>query len=160
MAKVKVTARFQILEFLDKFIDGATAESIGRAVVEESKKLIATGQSPVRGFGRLERYKDRKSYPGKLKNATPVNLNLSGAMLDGLTFRRKGSDVIEVGMLGGSAKVKEIAGYHQDGTPNMAARRFVPDADGEEWAVSIMRRIRDLYGERLAKLIRQSNKKG
>ena len=160
MPKVKVTAKFQILELIDRFIDGTTANSIGNAVVDEARNLIASGISPVRGHGRFERYKDRTKYPGNRKSVRPVNLYLSGDMLDtGFGFRRTERDSIEVGMVKGSSHVKEIAGYHHDGTEKMAQRRFIP-GDDEEWSVSIMRRIRDIYGERLAKLIRQSNKKG
>jgi hypothetical protein len=204
MAKVKVTARFQILEFIDRFVDGATANAIGKTVVTEAKAMIAEGQSPVRGHGRFEAYKAqgrataiekerkaavkgtsakslerfaanakasaasaaaKKGYPwsamGKYpdKKVRPVNLELSGEMLDALTFRVLPSkNAIEVGIIGGSADVKERAKAHHDGTKDMARRRFIP-GEGEEFAVSIMRAIRELYGKRLAYLIGRSNKK-
>jgi hypothetical protein len=158
MAKVKVTTKFKILELINGFVDNATANAIGNTVVEESKRLISEGQSPVRGEGRYGAYKNRKRYPGKRKPARPVNLNLSGEMLEGFGFRNKGSDVIEVGMVGGSARDKEIAGYHQTGTDNMIARPIVPQ-ENEEWAITIMRAIRDEFGKRLYSLIKQSNKK-
>ena len=121
--------------------------------------MIGEGQSPVRGYGRYTRYKDRKSYPGDLKPARPVNLELTGEMLQGYDFKISNKpDTIEVGMVRGSAFAKEKAGYHQTGTSVMAQRKLVP-GDNEEWAVSIMRRIRDIYGKRLEFLIRQSNKK-
>lgn len=157
MAKVKVTTRFQILELLNRFIDGPTANAIGRTVVEEAKEMISQGQSPVRGHGRFERYKDRNKYPGDLKPHRPVNLKLTGEMLAGLTFKRKDANTIEVGYLRASQKRKEIAGYHMSGTDNMAMRRTIPQ-EGEEWAVSIMRALRDLYGKRLETLIKRSNK--
>ena len=146
------------MELIDRFIDNATANDIGRTVVAEAKRMIAEGQSPVRGYGRFERYKDRTKYPGKLKDARPVNLYLSGDMLKAFGHRISGKDAIEVGMVKGSEFQKEKAGYHHDGTDAMAQRRFVPGKD-EEFAVSIMRAIRDIYGKRLASLIRKSNKK-
>lgn len=158
MAKVKTTAKFKIIEFVDKFIDGATANSIGRAVVDGMKEAIAEGQSPVRGNKRFARYKDRYSYPGKLKPHRPVNLNLTGEMVAGLGHRMKDKSTIEVGMTKGSADRKKIAGYHNTGTENMAARPFIPQ-DGEEFSQRIMNTIRDAYSKRLATLIKKANKK-
>lgn len=158
MARIKVTTRFKILEFIDRFVDDTTANAIGKAVTEEAKRNMSEGQSPVRGYGRYERYKDRTKYPGDLKEARPVNLYLSGRMLAGYNYRVKRDGVVEVGMVGGSARDKEIAQYHQDGTSVMAQRKIVP-GDGEDWSVRIMRTIRDLYGKRLAKVISRANKK-
>lgn len=159
MAKAKVTSRFQILSLLENFIDSATAKDLGQTVVSEARDNISQGLSPVRGYGRFQAYKNRKSYPGDLKSARPVNLKLSGDMLRGFGFRVSGKDAVVVGMVGGSSFDKEKAAYHQAGTPTMAQRKIVPD-EGEEWSVSIMRKIRDVYGKRLENLIRQANKKG
>lgn len=164
MATVKVTTKFQILDFIDRFVDGTTGNAIGSAVVKECRKMIAEGQSPVRGHKRFGKYKDRKKYPGKRKAARPVNLYMTGEMLDkgfGFRFKKGGQrsgGTIEVGMIKGSEERKEIAGYHHDGTPNMVQRRFVPGS-GEHFAVSVMRVIRDLYGKRLTQIIAMSNKK-
>ena len=158
MAKIKVTARFAILELIDRFIDNATANDIGRTVVTEAKRMIAEGQSPVRGYGRFERYKDRTKYPGKLKDARPVNLYLSGDMLKAFGHRISGKDAIEVGMVKGSELQNDKATGHHTGDGYPVQRRFIP-GEGEEFAVSIMRAIRDIYGKRLASLIRKSNKK-
>lgn len=211
MARTKVTTRFKILEFIDRFVDNTTANAIGEAVTEEAKRLISEGQSPVRGIGRMAGYSEtyKMAIKGDIKfrsfknggtvailppeklnkkgNATlikknkktgkfearrerfapglgvgkqvrPVNLHLTGEMLEGYSFRVKGKDVIEVGIIHGSAERKEIAGYHQSGTENMPRRPLVP-GEGEEFAVSVMRRIRDLYGKRLADVIRRANSK-
>ena len=158
MAKVKTTARFQILELIDKFVDGATANAIGEAVVTEAKRMVSEGQSPVRGHGRFERYKNRQKYPGDLKPHRPVNLKLTGEMLAGLTFRQKSATSIEVGFIKASADRKKVAEFHTSGTEHMAMRRVIPQKD-EEWAVSIMRRLRDLYGKRLETLIKRANRK-
>jgi hypothetical protein len=164
MAKVKVTSRFKILELLDSFVDNATANDLGKTIVTEAKQNISEGLSPVRGYGRFERYKNPEKYPlglppGLKKNQRPVNLDLTGEMLAGYDYRLSHKkDTIEVGMVSGSAFAKEKAQYHNEGTPNMAQRKIVPD-EGEEWSVSIMRKIRDLYSRRLEFLIRQANKK-
>lgn len=196
MAKVKTTVRFDILEYIDRFVDGTLANAIGNTVVDESRALIDSGQSPVQGYGRFERYSPRyvswikndkkkrgktaaavvrshapasKSRTAKAKKAKkeaerhgkqvrPVNLYLSGEMLDdGYGFEVRGESVF-VGMVRGSAAKKEIASYHNDGTDRLPQRRIVPGA-GEQWAISIMRAIRDLYGERMKKIIRDSSKK-
>lgn len=203
MAKVKVTSRFKMLEYINKLVDGTTAEAIGATVVETAKEMIAGGQSPVRGWGRFEAYKaqgrvnsiekDRRAvsrgltkgsnahqgvqaaaklatekakqgYPYSVmkkypdKNVRPVNLELTHEMQEGFGFRRLSDNAVEVGYLYCSAKRKEIAGYHQSGTENMAARRTIPQK-GEEWAVRIMRQIRDIYGRRVVAVIREANKK-
>jgi hypothetical protein len=158
MAKVKTTAKFDILELVKGFMNSRTQDEVGNAVVDEAKKLISEGQSPVRGYGRFERYKDRTKYPGSLKSARPVNLYLTGEMLAGFSFRKRADGVVEAGMVKGSSDRKEIAAYHNEGTPNMAQRRIVP-GEGEEWTISIMRKIRDVYEKRLSEVIRQSNKK-
>lgn len=166
MARSNTTVKFQILEFLNNFVDDATANAIGKTVVDEAKDMMASGQSPVRGIGRYKVYSD--AYKSAIKTAKrgamrektirPVNLHLTGEMLDGYGFRRKSANSIEIGMVSGSTERKEIAEYHQKGTRKMPARPLVP-GENEEWAVSIMRAIRDAYGKRLRQLIERSNKK-
>lgn len=156
MSKVKVTAKFQILDLLDQLVNENTNHAIGRTIEEEARKMIAEGQSPVKGYGRFERYKDRKKYPGDQKPARPVNLNLTGQMMRLFGYRLKGK-AVEVGFIKRGPH-GDLPEYHQEGTEHMAQRRLTP-GEGEEWAVSIMRRIRDLYEKRLEKFIRQTNKK-
>lgn len=159
MAQVKVTTKWKILEVVDRFFDNATATSIGKTVSDEAKRMISEGQSPVRGYGRFEKYANKDSYPGDRKPARPVNLDLTGKMLKGYGHQVSSKkNTVEVGMVRGDNTDKEIAGYHQEGTDKMAQRRMVP-GEGEEWAVSIMRSISDTWSKRLADLIRQSNKK-
>lgn len=159
MAKVNVTTKFDIAELIAKFTDTKTGNEIGETVVGEAKRMISEGQSPVRGYGRFERYKDPAKYPGNRKNQRPVNLEDTGDMLAGYDYQVLASDdTVKVGMVNGSADEKKIAGYHNEGTAPMAQRRIVPGA-GEEWAVSIMRKVRDVYEKRLSQLIKQSNKK-
>ncbi len=163
MAKVKVTSRFKILELIDGFLDGTTVNAIGNTIVKQAKELIASGQSPVRGYGRFQVYSDsykkqiRGAYGRNLdKSVRPVNLTATGLMLDGYTFRQKGRESIEVGVMKGNHA--KLAVYHNDGTDKMPARPIVPEKD-EEFSTSIMRDVRDKYGERLRKLISESNKK-
>lgn len=158
MAKVKVTTKFKILELIDRFTDTTLANSIGSTIVKEAKRNIAEGQSPVRDHGRFERYKDRTKYPGKIKEARPVNLLLSGEMLENYDYEIQTDGAIKVGIVSGSKDVKDRAGYHNEGTNVMAMRRTVPQ-QGEEWSIRIMRAIRDIYGKRLEQIVKASNKK-
>lgn len=158
MAKVKTTSKFQILDLIDNFVDKATVREIGETIVTEAKENISQGLSPVRGYGRFEKYKNPKKYPGELKNQRPVNLELTGEMMDAYDYREGKKDVVNVGVYG-SSFAREKARYHQEGTDKMAQRKLIP-GDGEEWSVSIMRKLREVYSTRLKFLIRQSNKKG
>jgi len=164
MAKIKVTTKFKILELIDRFVDDTTANAIGNTVVTEAKKLISEGQSPVRGIGRFKRYSEsyKTAIKGKSKalagkKVTPVNLNVTGKMLALFGYRIK-NDVIEVGYTE-AGEHDDLPKYHQAGSGNMPSRPTVPQS-GEEWTITIMRAIRDAYGARLEKLIRQANKKG
>lgn len=158
MARVKVTVNFDLTRYLDQFMDSSTVERMGNAVVNRMKEIMASGQSPVRGYGRFVAYKNPKRYPGKLKTARPVNLKLTGEMYDGLSHRRKTETSILVGMVQGSDERKEIAGYHNAGASPVPMRRFIPQR-GEEFVVSIMRLIRQIYRERMNDLIARSNRK-
>jgi hypothetical protein len=164
MAKVKTTVRFQILELLDSFVDQTTANTIGQTVVDEAKRMISEGQSPVRGYGRFDGYSDTykqtiKNNPRTEfsdKNVRPVNLSLTGKMLSLFGFRVRGQ-AVEVGFVR-SGEHAELAEIHNEGLGKMPQRRMVP-GDGEEWSVTIMRAIRDVYETRLEKIIRQANKR-
>ena len=158
MAKVKVTAKFDILDNIEKLLDPGTADEVGETIVEGAKEMIADGISPVRGHGRFESYKDKDKYPGNQKPPKPVNLNLSGDMLKAFTFERTNPQTVKVGIIGASDEIETRAKAHNSGTDDMAMRRFIPQA-GEEWAVSIMRKLREVYRKRLDFLIKQSNKK-
>lgn len=164
MAKVKTRAKFEIIELIDRFIDKRTAEEIGNTLVKEAKQLVSEGTSPVRGHGRFARYKDRDKYPlgnetaqALGKKARPVNLTLTGEMLAGLSFKQTSKAALEWGFTKLTGKKKKIAEYHTSGTDHMAMRRVVPQ-EGEEFAVTIMRRLRDIYAKRLADLARISNR--
>lgn len=136
-------------------IKGAGKAAVGRAVAKAVNGVKKPKQNIV---ARKAKEKAQKLN----KKVRPVNLyggKGSPHMLDGYDYRiGPTKDTITVGMVGGSSDKKEIAGYHQEGTRKMPARPLVP-GEGESWAVSIMRAIRDRYSKRLADLIRQSNKK-
>lgn len=156
MAKTRTKVHFSITTLMQNFMTDAVAREIGEAVHEEVRSLISKGQSPVRGERRFSQYKNRKSYPAALKPAVPVNLQLSGEMLNSLNFQRRG-DVVDYGFLASTpADVMTRARAHQEGTDKMAARPMVPEA-GQEWAVSVVRKLKDVYSRRLQAIIKKSN---
>ena len=157
MAKVKVKASWAIVSLVPKAFDPKTKQELGDVVVQEAKNMISQGTSPVRGRRRFDAYKNRKDYPGDLKSARPVNLYLSGKMLSFYGWKNSGKNGIKVGVSGAPQKVMKYSEAHNNGTDNMPMRQHTPK-DGEELAVTIMRKIRDTFKKRLSLLIRQSNK--
>jgi len=156
MAKTRTKVYFSISTLIQSFTTDAVAREIGESVREEARSLISRGQSPVRGERRFAQYKNRETYPGKLKPAVPVNLELSGDMLNSLAFQRRG-DTVDFGFLAGTPRdVMARAQAHQEGTDKMAARPMIPAA-GQEWAVSIVRKLKDVYSRRLQDIIKKSN---
>jgi hypothetical protein len=176
MAEITVTVDWDIDQYLGELVDDATIESIGSAVVEQAKEMIAAGISPVAGLGRFEGYSDsyKAAMQGKVmfrnvnghvvamgnrkdprlegKNPRPVNLELTGDMLEAYRYRRGPDDSLEVGYMG----APEYAEFHQAGTDRMPARKTVPD-DGETFAETIMDEVKVLYSERVSAIIDKSN---
>ncbi len=158
MSKVKVSVKFDMIEALDGLLDAKTVDALGSAFHEKVQGMLDQGISPVRGQRRLERYKNPESYPGNKKPKRPVNLSLSGQMRSHMDYKQKDAQTIEYGFLSGTPnEILELAGYHQDGTPNMAARPLVP-TKAEEWAVSIVRTLKEIYSLRLDSIIKKSNR--
>ena len=95
VGEVKTTISNKLLNNLRQLnqvvVTTAFAEKLGTMVVEESKKMIRAGISPVKGVGRFVGYKDPEKYPGTRKPARPVNLTLTGEMVDSLSFRKEGN---------------------------------------------------------------------
>lgn len=117
---------------------------IGETVISEMKKSLKVGVSPVKGERRLEPYVNPKSYPGKLKPRSPVNLELSGDMLDALDYKVSDGRVT-VGIFDGKEAVKARA--HNDGEGNMPRRHFMPTDKGDELNVTISQKVRDLFAK-------------
>lgn len=129
------------------------AQIVGSGILNAAKRLIASGTSPVRGFGRFAQYKDSKSYPAGKKSATPVNLSLTGTMLSHLNYRRN-QNKIEFGILPDAPnKVKVIARVHNTGErADIPQRQFIPK-DGQEFVPSIQALIRRLFKERVLRIL-------
>ncbi len=92
------------------------------------------------------------------KSVRPVNLSLTGEMRTWLRYQKKDAMTVEYGFLKGTPKdVAVRAEVHNGGTPTTAARPMIP-GEGEEWAVSIVRALKEVYSARLDAIIKKSNR--
>lgn len=184
MAKTNVSTKFDISAALNRFLGDSDIQDIGNAITEEARALIASGQSPVDGVGRFVAYKGvaqsrafagtkrgaelakssgaypysvMKKYPGK--QVRPVNLELSGDMLDSLSFRALPQNVgIEWGILNSANEaVKVRAKANNEGTATIPQRQFIP-GEGQTFTTSIIRRIIQVYSARLRAILEESSR--
>lgn len=135
-------------ESLEKIIESVKSvrnlEELGRVAVREMRLSLERGISPIRGERRLANYSASYSKAIKMgwlehaKKVRPVNLILSGQMLRALEYKAQ-YGLLEVGIW--DSEMAELAGYHQDGTDNMPARRFIPTQKSEQLAVTIDRAL-------------------
>lgn len=141
---MKITERVK-----ESFKVEMTTGSIGLEFVKAIQNLIKKGISPVEGFGRFQRYSD--SYRNSIRNksidkktVSPVNLFLTGEMLESLRAIRKNDKVfVEF--------TDEKARYHQDGSDKMPMRRVLPEKRGEKFT----KRVQQLIMKALKKAIRE-----
>lgn len=195
MARTKVTSKFDIRAYVNRFMTPKEEAAIGDTITDMAKEMIAGGQSPVRGEGRFAGYKaaeraksakkiakalsgERKAmakekarqfelegYPYNVmdeypeKKVRPVNLELSGDMLDALDWRRSRANVITWGLHSPGKEILDRAQAINDGTDKMAKRPFIPDKPGQEFAARIVRAIKDIYSKRIGSIIKSSNRK-
>ncbi len=97
-------------------------------------------------------YSVMKKYPNK--SVTPVNLTLSGAMLDGMEVRPENGGVT-LGWTKG--KHADMAHGHHHGVQKIGlpVRKILPNRSGEEFIISVTRIIRGLYVEALDKILKK-----
>lgn len=152
----RVSTDFKLARGLTDRLTQREAKIIGEATVYEMKKMIASGQSPVKGEGRFPayaaqrkgkgRYPDsvRKQYPSKRRR--PVNLFLSGDYLKYLRWwlpPNKGH--VGIGFTGNTGKKTGIPASirdkfltHNEGQDeNVPQRKHLPNAQGDQFARSV-----------------------
>jgi hypothetical protein len=153
--KIKVSREgiFSVNKKLESIakVEKETAREVGEAVVKEMLDQIGKGVSPIRGEGRFPRYKNPKKYPADQKPKSPVNLKLTGQMLDSLKFSvystRTGFGT-EIQYSNQEAKLKEKG--HRDGANGQPKRPTIPlKSLGETFSARIIRLIRDIYSTAL-----------
>lgn len=165
MFKVKISSKFRVdlTNRLRNTVDETFISDMQREVVDgEIKRLIAAGVSPVQsveGGRRFAGYKDPDKYPGKRKSKRPVSLWLSGVMLSWYKAVKVNGTRFRLGIPTNApedVKVRAIA--NNEGTTNdqgqvaIAARRFIPKP-GENFNISVLRKIKNLYAKRIKTLL-------
>jgi len=159
MSKVTVKSRFDITRMIGPEFGAEFQNRLGETLLEEMKNDISKGNSPVRTERRFEPYKNPEKYPAGKKPNRPVNLHLTGEMLQYLKFKPvTGRPAVDVGYLNAPHDVQVRAIAHNTGTGDMAQRKHIPWESGDELTVRITRRMIDVYKERLARLIQKGNK--
>lgn len=147
-----------------KSLKKSELQTIGDAVVEEMKVLIAKGISPIKGDGRFPAYKwasaksvarksgskkknvnrqfqnkypysARKDFPAKRER--PVNLKLSGNFLKNL-IAKISNRTIEIGFF--EEPWTKYEQGHREGVNGQPPRPIIP-IPGEEFSPSIYRRL-------------------
>lgn len=132
------------------FIEVAKDE-LQEIIVEENIKL---GLSPVQGEGKFERYSE--SYKDAIKagrykefgkSISPVNLKLSGNLLDSFFVKRKGDSLV----VGFSDKLADIH-TNQGAGKSKTIRKMLP-GDGESFKTSIVTKIIALLQDAVDRIV-------
>jgi hypothetical protein len=121
--------------------DGTIAKKkeLGDKLVTLIKATIALGQSPVRDVGRFIPYKNPARYPGPIKARSPVNLRLTGRMLNSLRSEVIGGK-LHVGIWNNTEATK-LAKLEAGEFPLAGPRPVLPSREGEQFTVRIQREI-------------------
>lgn len=161
--KIKLDTAKAVLKLRTQFVNEKLISDVQKLVVEdEIKRQMRRGVSPVRGFGRYGEYLNPTEYPGKgkqrLKPSRPVNLFLTGEMQSWLMAFKKQGNAIFVGIKKSAPKFVKIKaeannlGTTRNGVGAVPRRRFIPQI-GEQWNVTIIRKIKDLFAKRTKELL-------
>lgn len=127
-------------------------DEMGELFVSQMRDLISKGISPIRGVGRFPGYKNPVKYPGKRKDARPVNLYLSGQMMSALGFKtKKTRDGLEVTISYQDSEAETKERGHRDGAKGQPKRPTIP-LGSEQIAVTIERSIVNLFKQILSKI--------
>lgn len=128
-------------KYRDDFIQQTTAE-LKPLILNE----IENGRSPVAGFGRFKKYSEsylkliRRGYFDKKER--PVNLTLSGQLLNSLQITPKKSD-IEITFTDDLFNI-----HNKDGAgKSKTVRRMLPTNKGEQFSRSITLRFREIASQ-------------
>lgn len=151
---VKVTTNITIGKAIKSELESRRIKQVvANQVIEDIKDSVSKGISPVRGNRRFPRYKDPSKYPRDLKPQRPVNLELSGDMLNTLKFKALSGTSLSVGIMDREQAKKANAHQKGDGVPQ---RKFLPTESGDQFTVTITRKLRDLYARILSDIIKRA----
>lgn len=143
----------------ENFSNRQLALKVNEVIVPMIKDSIARGLSPVAGKRMLDKYKDPKKYPAKLKQSNKPNLYLSGDML--AEYKAKdGKENLSVTIgihedVSPEIKIRAIA--NNNGTEYIKARRFVPWG-GESFTRKITLETKNIFAQALSKYLKDKEK--
>ena len=121
---------------------------MGDFLVEQILDSVGEQQSPIKGHGKFRALsKSYKAFKQEEGSGTDPNLELTGSMLDALTFRTTGSG-IELGIFGKDAP-KADGHNNFSGESKLPLRRFLPD-EGESFKPSIQKEVDRIIADAVA----------
>lgn len=123
-----------------------------KILITEVKSFITRGISPVLGERRFEGYKNPAKYPADRKPNRPVNMTLTGVMLDALTFRILSGRTFSIGWYSGVNAEK--ASNHNTGD-TVPKRRLLPTEKNESFNVSITRALKNYYAKIMSDILKR-----
>lgn len=121
-----------------------------KTIVDIIVEKITSGLSPVKGQNRYKKYSDK--YSEQKGRKQPVDLVKTGKMLENLRARQtaKGSIVLEFP----SAKERNKAIGHNEGSNNLPQRKILPSKRGETFKKDILNKILKIVEKAINKAIR------
>lgn len=152
--KVKVKTTLKVPPFA-QVVDKDLIRDLQNDVVSEViLPMIEGGQSPVRAKGRFVKYKDPDKYPGTKKGQRPVNLTLTGKMLEHYKAFIVGRNA-KIGIPDNAPQdIRDRALGNNYGMVGIPERRFIP-AEGETFKVSVIVALRDVFSKAIGRLLKK-----
>lgn len=143
------SVRFEFNPFEELGIDELSRSSRGKALDDAAEYLreqildyVASQKSPVEGYGRFQKLSENYAKLKSAKGGAPIpNLELSGAMLDALAVKRRGSNIVVE--IKGKQGDKADGHNNHSGDSRLPLRRFIPD-EGEIFKSKIMGGISEI----------------
>lgn len=119
----------------------------GKMVVDEMKRFISRGRSPIKGSGKFPRYKNVSRYPAGRKPNVPVNLRLTGRFLADLRSKsiRNGTEIF----INSQESIKKEDG-HRKGANSQPKRPIIPD-QGETFTDAILGKAISVFEKDIAR---------
>jgi uncharacterized protein (DUF1330 family) len=135
-----------------KFNDSDTWEPL----VDDIREQITKGISPVAGGGRFKKYSDsyRKAIKARTEQTafkggkvSPVDMTLSGEMMESLTAKKKTNTVVIE-----FEDKKAVYHNNQGAGKSKVIRRLLPDQNGEKFNRKLLQTMRETVAEILRKI--------
>lgn len=131
------------------------AKSGMKGAAKRAKKKVSSANKNKRHYPNSVMDK----YPAKQKR--PVNLRLSGDLLDAMKWKPV-SGGVKIGLIRASRKLKKIFQAHNEGTlesKNVPRRPILPTGPGEKFTPSIDKQIRRLFTARIRQMLSKNRRR-